>query len=253
MRATFEQRIARASELAATCAPASALLNFYRQLLEFQRPIFEDLRTRSLTDLRALVPYFPRLIELTKGTGTEPLAEFASAHLQTEESREKLLAGFWEGNAGEAIASPAGMFFAKALLQPYAEYLATRGDIEAQSETPVCPFCGNRPVVAALRGSGEGGKRSLVCSLCATEWQYRRVICPNCGEENKDKLPVYTTDAIEHVRVDACDTCHAYLKSIDLTKNGHAVPVVDELATVALNIWAEEHDYTKLELNLLGM
>jgi formate dehydrogenase maturation protein FdhE len=45
----------------------------------------------------------------------------------------------------------------------------------------------------------------------------------------------------------------SYTKSLDLTKNGHAVPVVDELATVALNIWAEEHDYAKLEPNLLGM
>jgi len=28
---------------------------------------------------------------------------------------------------------------------------------------------------------------------------------------------------------------------------------VDEVATVVLNIWAEEHDYTKIEFNLLGM
>jgi formate dehydrogenase maturation protein FdhE len=28
---------------------------------------------------------------------------------------------------------------------------------------------------------------------------------------------------------------------------------VDEIATVALNIWAEEHGYSKLEPNLLGM
>jgi hypothetical protein len=26
---------------------------------------------------------------------------------------------------------------------------------------------------------------------------------------------------------------------VDLTKNGRAVPVVDEIATVALNIWAD--------------
>jgi formate dehydrogenase maturation protein FdhE len=28
---------------------------------------------------------------------------------------------------------------------------------------------------------------------------------------------------------------------------------VDEIATVSLNLWAEEHGYTKLQLNLLGM
>jgi formate dehydrogenase maturation protein FdhE len=53
--------------------------------------------------------------------------------------------------------------------------------------------------------------------------------------------------------VDACDTCQTYLKSIDLTKDGHAIPTVDEIATVALNIWAEGRDYVKLETNVLGM
>jgi FdhE protein len=79
------------------------------------------------------------------------------------------------------------------------------------------------------------------------------VLCPGCGEENKDKLPIYTATEFPAARVDACDTCHTYLKSIDLTKDGHAIPMVDEIATVALNIWAEEHDYVKLETNLLGM
>ncbi len=104
-----------------------------------------------------------------------------------------------------------------------------------------------------LRGEGDGGKRSLVCSLCATEWQFRRVICPACGEEDKEKLPIYVASEFDYIRVDACDSCHTYIKSVDLTKNGHAVPIVDEIATVPLNIWAEEHGYWKLEPNLLGM
>jgi FdhE protein len=107
--------------------------------------------------------------------------------------------------------------------------------------------------LAVLRGEGDGAKRSLICSLCSTEWLYRRVVCPNCGEENKDQLPVYIAEQTDYVRVDACDTCKCYLKSVDLTKDGHAVPLVDEIATVALNIWAEEHGYVKLETNLLGM
>jgi FdhE protein len=55
------------------------------------------------------------------------------------------------------------------------------------------------------------------------------------------------------MRVEACDVCRTYIKSVDLTGNGHAVPAVDELATVALNIWADERGYLKLETNLLGM
>ena len=253
MRATFDQKIARATELAAAGGEASGLLGFYSELLRFQKPIFEAFQSKGITDVRALVPYFSGLIELVNRNGPEPLARFASAHLQTAADRESLLLVYWEGNAGDASATPADVFFARVLLQPFAESLATRGPIDAQSDSGTCPFCSHKPAVAALRGEGDGGKRWLVCSLCSTEWEYRRIICPNCREEQKDKLPVYTAAGLEYVRVDACDTCRAYLKSVDLTRNGLAVPVVDELATVVLNIWAEEHDYTKLESNLLGM
>ncbi len=253
MRATIDQKIARATELADAGGEASALLGFYSELLRFQKPIFEAFQSKDITDVRALVPYFSGLIELVNRNGPEPLARFASGHLQTAADRESLLLVYWEGNAGDASATPADVFFARVLLQPFAESLATRGPIDAQSDSGTCPFCSHKPAVAALRGEGDGGKRWLVCSLCSTEWEYRRIICPNCREEQKDKLPVYTAEGLEYVRVDACDTCRAYLKSVDLTRNGLAVPVVDELATVALNIWAEEHDYTKLESNLLGM
>ena len=254
MRATIDQKIARATELAAAGGEASGLLGFYSELLRFQKPIFEAFQSKGITDVRALVPHFSRLSELVNRAGPEPLSRFAAAHLQTAADREGLLLVYWEGNtAGDGSGTPAEAFFARVLLQPFAESLATRGPIDAQSDSGTCPFCSHKPAVAALRGEGDGGKRWLVCSLCSTEWEYRRIICPNCREEQKDKLPVYTAAGLEYVRVDACDTCRAYLKSVDLTRNGLAVPVVDELATVVLNIWAEEHDYTELESNLLGM
>jgi FdhE protein len=104
-----------------------------------------------------------------------------------------------------------------------------------------------------LRPLGDGAKRSLICSLCATEWEYRRIVCPACGEENVDKLPVYVAAELPHIRVEACDTCHRYIKTIDLTKDGRAVPVVDELAAIPLSLWAAEKGYEKLSSNLLGI
>jgi FdhE protein len=244
MKASFEARIARATELAKTHPGESSLLNFYRELAQFQKQVFDDVRARSETDLRALASHFPRLIELVQRSGPELLANSSS------KLTEDLLTEHWQGTVEY---DPAGRFFARVLLQPYAEYLASRGDIRVDSTPTTCPFCNARPVVAVLRGEGDGGKRSLLCSMCATEWLYRRVVCPSCGEENKDKLPIYIAAELDYVRVDACDSCQTYLKAVDLTKDGHAVPVVDEIATVALNIWAEEHGYSKLEPNLLGM
>jgi formate dehydrogenase maturation protein FdhE len=54
------------------------------------------------------------------------------------------------------------------------------------------------------------------------------------------------------VRVEACDSCLTYIKTVDLTKNALAVPVVDEIAAVSLDVWAQERGYRKLETNLLG-
>ena len=250
MRLTHDARIARADRLAATQHSAAPLLKFYAELARFQKPVFSELQSKSETDLRALLCYFPALVKLVSRTGTELLARFAAENLQSADAQLGLLSATWEG--GEVL-DPAGRFYARVLVQPYAEYLASRGDIHPNSAGSTCPFCNARPVAGVLRGEGDGGKRWLLCSLCSTEWQYRRVLCPGCGEENKDKLPIYTAAEFPAARVDACDTCQTYLKSIDLTKDGHAIPAVDEIATVALNIWAEERDYVKLETNLLGM
>ena len=246
----YDARIARAEGLSATHSAARPLLDFYARLARFQQPIFGNYQSKHETDLRSLVCYFPALIELVERSGTELLAGFATEHLRSADRQSELLAAVWEG--GDTL-DPAGRFFGRVLLQPYAEYLASRGDIQAAGAGPTCPFCNARPVAGVLREEGAGGKRWLLCSLCSTEWEYRRVLCPGCGEENKDHLPIYTAAEFPAARVDACDTCRTYLKSIDLTKDGHAVPMVDEIATVALNIWAEQHDYTKLERNLLGM
>ncbi len=247
MTSPYDRRIARAATLAGQHPAAAELLNFYSELARFQKRVFDE---QTSSDLRDLLRWFPDLFAVV-AKFAPPIAEFAWEHLSTDAARLDLLAQCWEGNADEADAR--AQFFAQALLEPFAARLASRGHIDPDWTGPVCPFCGSRPGLAVLRGEGDGGKRSLLCSLCAIEWQFRRILCPNCGEEDKEKLPVYIAAEFEHVRVEACDTCKTYLKSIDLTKNGLADPVVDEIATAPLNIWAEEHGYVKLAPNLMGM
>jgi FdhE protein len=150
--------------------------------------------------------------------------------------------------------SKAESLLAWLFLQPYAENLADQtGSHPSPTKLHNCPFCSARPLVGVLRREGDGAKRFLICSVCSTEWACGRLICPGCGEETVDKLAVYTAFQFNHVRVEACDTCGQYIKTVDLTKNGLAVPVVDELATIPLNFWAHEHGYVKLQANLLGI
>ena len=51
---------------------------------------------------------------------------------------------------------------------------------------------------------------------------------------------------------EARDTCRFYLSTVDLTKDGHAIPLVDDLAAIPLSLWAHEHGYLRLQPNLLG-
>jgi len=241
--------MARAQELAQTQSATAEILNFYLGIAGLQKTVYDDLKAGPKNPDKSLLdPHFAALLSLVRRTAPLPLAEAAEELARAGNTFQHLVETCWGTPADETY-----VFFARALLQPYTELLASRSDISLAGTPSTCPFCGEKPVAGVLRGEGEGAKRSLICSLCATEWEFRRILCPGCGEEAVDKLPVYSASQFEHVRVEACDTCHGYIKSVDLTRNGLAVPVVDELATVPLNIWADERGYTKLQPNLLGM
>jgi FdhE protein len=106
--------------------------------------------------------------------------------------------------------------------------------------------------MAVLKPEGEGARRSLLCSFCLCEWSFRRVICPWCGEEDRERLPHYCSEEWTHVHIEACDTCKHYLKAVDLSVNGLAVPIVDEAALAVLDVWASERGYVKIIPNLIG-
>jgi FdhE protein len=106
--------------------------------------------------------------------------------------------------------------------------------------------------MAVLKPEGEGASRSLLCSFCLCEWPFRRVICPWCGEEDKERLPRYSSAEWNYVHVEACETCKHYLKAVDLSVNGLAIPLVDEAALAVLDVWATERGYVKIIPNLIG-
>ena len=66
-------------------------------------------------------------------------------------------------------------------------------------------------------------------------------------------MPVLADESrFPHLRADACDTCHAYLITVDLRKDPAAVPLVDEIAALPLDIEAAERGYTKIARNVMG-
>jgi FdhE protein len=165
-----------------------------------------------------------------------------------------VLAEFWKlGLLEFCFSDPLTEFLTRAFLQPYAEFLV------ADMLPPVlpmtvcrCPRCDALPLLGVLRPEGDGGKRFLQCSFCSQEWDFRRIFCAHCGEDREQKLPVYIAEQFPHIRVECCDTCKHFLRTIDLTKEGNAVPIVDDLAAIPLSLWAQDNGYTRIQGNLLG-
>jgi len=281
--AKWDRRIRRANELTNSYPFAAEGLRFFSRVTTFQKGLYAefqrslagskktpaDMPLRNELDFFLLLPNFGPFLSVIREAAPAPLAQAAAAFAQRGSAQwQRVIEHFWHvepemnfaANASEGSAEsgadgghPAEVLLAWMFMQPYAEYLADhREPLQLDGTPSTCPLCGGNPVVGVLRSEGDGAKKSLICMLCAHEWSFRRVYCPSCGEEREPQMAFYSAPEISHVRVDVCDTCHTYLKSVDLTKTGLAVPVVDELATIPLDLWARDHGYHKLQINLLG-
>jgi FdhE protein len=257
----WDSRIHRVRELQEQHAPAAAVLRFYEKVLEFQRDVAASsysvidsgLPLREQVDLEFAASKVPAILSLTIQSAPDALVRKAESLQQTgKESWHATLRSTLLIGASELELDATDAFLARACLQPMMENLQSQLPVDPNYQQSVCPACGGYPQAAVLRPEGDGARRWLLCSLCLREWVFRRVVCPWCGEEDKEKLPRYTAEECAHVRVEGCDTCRRYLKSVDLTLDGRAVPLADEVALAVLDVWAVEHGYTKIVPNLMG-
>ncbi len=55
------------------------------------------------------------------------------------------------------------------------------------------------------------------------------------------------------MRLEECTSCATYIKSVDLRVDGRSDPVVDDIATVELDVWCVERGLHKVQRNIVGM
>jgi FdhE protein len=255
----WQQRIRRAEHLAAKHPFAAEILGFYVHVTRFQEPLYRQLERISrdagkgdASGFSFSSAAFPQFLSLIEANAPAPLAQIArELRASGPNSWPELFSQCWANT--DSPTNPQE-FLVLAFLQPYAELARSAVSTPVKnSASRLCPYCSRKPALAILRPQGDGGSRSLLCGFCLTEWEFRRIVCPGCGQEDHPQLPVYTAESFPYIRVECCDTCHTYIKSIDMTKNGLAEPIVDEMASIPLDLWAQEHGYSKLHPNLLGM
>jgi len=268
----YNSRILRAETLASRYEFAKEVLDFYARIAAFQKQLSEKLpklwgrhpvapadgSLRGSLNLAILTHPFEQFLDVIETYGPGPLAGHAHECSQSSEATwAEMLERFWQSGMQQPVdgdsADPLGEFLARAFLQPYAEFIV------AAMLPPVlpmavcrCPRCNSLPLLGVLRPEGDGGKRFLQCSFCSQEWEFRRIFCAHCGEDAEQKLPVYMAEQFRHIRVECCDTCKHFLRTVDLTTDGNAVPLVDDLAAIPLSLWADENGYKRIQANLFG-
>jgi len=265
----YDDRLRRAERLTALHPFTQEVLTFYKQIAEFQKSLYARMLSGSKPpgvdknpssvhqelQTEDLLPHFQEFLNLVAANAPATLAESArQLSTQSPQVWANILQDYWATSGRDDRPNAAfDQVLPRAFLQPYAEHLTNSHTADEASGFPsLCPFCGARPLLGVLRPEGDGGKRFLLCSFCLREWEFRRIFCATCGEETETKLPVYIAEQFPYIRVEACDTCKFYLRTIDLTKDGNAVPLVDDLAAIPLSLWAEEHGYSRAQPNLLG-
>jgi Protein involved in formate dehydrogenase formation len=255
---------------------AAEVLGLYGALLDVWEEAFQDAR-RERPEPAALAGWaagrvLPRVVEATAEAGPEPLAA-ATRGLREDGAASGPLDAWLAG--GEL--APVERYLARATLRGPLQALDA-GAACARDPAPRggrrCPRCGGPPQLSFRAHSDDGlvtEHRHLACARCGEGWRYSGSACASCGETSGARRTFYAerrsapvvgrgeTAAPEaggplfpHLRIEGCQSCERYLIDVDLGRDARAVPEVDELAALPLDLHAAELGLSKVTPNLMG-
>ena len=91
---------------------------------------------------------------------------------------------------------------------------------------------------------GEVGERFLLCGFCWHKWSSKRLYCPFCDNTDNKTLNYLYSEEEKEYRIDLCDKCKKYIKTIDTRKTERIIyPPLEQVATLHLDIKAKEMKY----------
>ena len=123
------------------------------------------------------------------------------------------------------------------VVEKYGKSIAKAGWAEGY-----CPICGKEPKIGEIRE--EEGRRFLFCTQCGFEWRFMRIKCPFCGNEEQQTLAYFSIEGEERYRVDVCNECKRYIKTVDFRETKEEANLdVEDIATLHLDMLANEEGY----------
>jgi len=109
---------------------------------------------------------------------------------------------------------------------------------DALWEKGYCPVCGSQPGIAFL---GSEGDRWLSCGFCWHKWPVTRIFCPFCENKDSQTLHYFYSETENGYRVDVCDSCRRYIKTVDTRVIAYPIyPPLEQISTLHLDILARE-------------
>ena len=164
-----------------------------------------------------------------------------SSTVELEASADALLSGNYS-----QMDLPSAPFMGAAL-QVYWTALAKDIVVPAEARSKNgCPVCASPPVAGVVQGDSK--LRYLECELCSTEWYLPRLTCSNCGStEGLSYLSIENDSS--GAKAECCARCHAYLKLFYLEASPATVPIVDDVATFALDALISEEGFSRIGPN----
>ncbi len=257
----FERCSDRAELLASAAGSTSEPLRFAGALCREQSTVALAIeqahRSHSLSgrlseDIDRVLPLLAPVVRLAAELGPPELAQQAGGRRSEDASvASTRLMALWGGDS-----TAREDYLSRAMIRPYTEVLRAFGIApDRLHRQGHCPFCGGAPSIGSRKemADSNAGARMLHCGLCGCEWNVVRAVCPACGEDDPVKLPVFAADAYPYVRIEACETCRRYIKSIDLTKDARMIPEIDELISLSVDLWAVDEGFTRIEPGLAGL
>jgi FdhE protein len=136
--------------------------------------------------------------------------------------------------------------FLEESLRPELEFIARKYESIVKKyewSEGYCPICGKEPKIGEIREE-EDGKRYLFCHQCGFKWHFQRIKCPFCGNDEQHTLAYFEVEGEERYRVDVCNKCRRYVKTVELPKSSEEPNMdVEDITTLHLDMIAYDEGY----------
>lgn len=201
-------------------------------------------------DLTESKRYFLELLKIAEKRNPEETREFARKIEDGTVDFKKMIRNFVTTDEDTTMEQEYEFLdlidlFLEESLRPALEIVAEKyGRVIEESgwSEGYCPVCGSEPKIGELRE--EDGRRILFCSQCGFEWNFVRIKCPFCGNEDQQTLAYFTVEDDERHRVDVCNSCKRYIKVVDFRNTKDETNLdVEAIATLHLDMLASEEGY----------